>query len=172
MLTVVAFACISGHGSSSWAFIKSSWASYGRDSQEETPSQNVPERRGSMTHSLHQAHWDHAHWGGSWFFCGCSSLPSSPWRCWRARDSGGPALPDLRMRAGCAQVGWYPILRSPKPTQLAGLACLPAPEVFVKRRASNAQFCKQPSQRKWMSFAKKVHEFLFTSEVFETAIMI
>ena len=42
----------------------SSWASYGKDSQEETPSQNVPELRGSM--SLHQAYWDFTHWGGSW----------------------------------------------------------------------------------------------------------
>ena len=54
-LTVVAFACISRH-------CCSFWVSYGRVSQEETPSQNVPETQGHITHSLHQAHWDHAHW--------------------------------------------------------------------------------------------------------------
>ena len=33
-------------------------------------------------------------------------------------------------------------------TQRAGLACLAAPEICVKRRASDAQFGEQPSQRK------------------------
>ena len=112
----------------------------------------VPEPRGStsITHSLHRAHWDDVHRGGSWFACGRASLPSSPRRGWRARDSGGPARPDVRKRAGCARVGWCQIWRkrSPKPTQRAGLACLAAPEICVKRRASDAQFGEQPSQRK------------------------
>ena len=86
---LVAFACISRH-------CCSSWASHGRDSQEETPSQNLPEPLGRITHSLHLAHWDQAHWGGSWFACGRASLPSSPRRGWRAKDSGGPARPDFQ----------------------------------------------------------------------------
>ena len=61
--TVVAFAFISRHGCSPRA-------SYGTDSQEETPSQNVPEPWASITYGLHRAHWDYANWGGSWFACG------------------------------------------------------------------------------------------------------
>ena len=153
-LTVVAFACISRHCCSSWAF---------RGSQEKTPSLNAPEPRGSMTHSLRRAHWDHAHWRGSWFACGRASLPSSPRRGWRARDSGGPARPDVRKRAGCARVGWCQIWRkrSPKPTQRACLACLVAREICVKRRASDAQFGEQQSQRKQMRLAKKVYGVFF-----------
>ena len=104
---------------------QSSWASYGRDSQDETPSQNVPEPQGRMTHSLHRAHWDDVHWGGSWFAFGRASLPSSPRRGWIARDSGGTARPDVRKRTGVARVVWCPIWRkrhgSSKPTQRPAL---------------------------------------------------
>ena len=52
-----------------------------------------------------------------------ATLPSSPRLGGRARNSGGPARPDVRERAGCAHVGWCPIWRkferSPKPTQRA-----------------------------------------------------
>ena len=62
-----------------------------------------------------------------------------------------PARPDVRKRAGCTQVGWCPIwqgvnvLLSSKPTQQAGLVCLAAPEIYVKKRASDATVGKQPS---------------------------
>ena len=70
---------------------------------------------------------------------------------------------------GLRSVVWCPIWRkcSPKPTQRAGLACLAAAEICVKRCASNAQVGEQPSQRKQMWLEKKVYGFLFTSEVFE-----
>ena len=78
-------------------------------------------------------------------------LPSSPRRGWRARDSGGPARPDVRKRVVCARVGWCQIWckRSPKPTQRARLACLATPEMCIKWRASNTQLGEQPSQRKY-----------------------
>ena len=62
----------------------------------------------------------------------------------------GPARLDLRKRAGCAQVSWSPIRRkrSPKPTQRAGPACLGAPEIGVKRGASNASASNQVSVNK------------------------
>ena len=37
-------------------------------------------------------------------------------------------------------------IRTPKPTQLLGLACLEAPEICVKRSASDAQVGERPSQ--------------------------
>ena len=47
----------------------------------------------------------------------------------------GPARSDVRKRAGCARVSWCQIWRkrSPKQTQRAGLACLAALEICVKR---------------------------------------
>ena len=92
-LTVVAFACVSRHGGSSWA-------SYGRDSQEETPPHNVPEPRGRLTHSLHRAHWDYAQYGGSWFGCVRALLPSSLRRGWRARDSAESCAPRCQKARG------------------------------------------------------------------------
>ena len=67
-----------------------------------------------------------------------------------SETSGGPARPDVRKREGCTRVGWCQIWRkrSPKPTQRAGLANLAAPEICVKRRASDAHFGEQPSQHK------------------------
>ena len=43
--------------------------------------------------------------------------------------------PDVRKRTGCTQGGWCPIWskNSPEPAQRAGLACLVAPEICVKR---------------------------------------
>ena len=73
------------------------------------------------------------------------SLPPSD-----VAEEPGPARPDVRQRAGCAQVDCCQIWRkrSPKLTQRAGLACLATPEICVERRKNNAQVGEQPSQSK------------------------
>ena len=56
-------------------------------------------------------------------------------------QKSGSVLPALKL-AGVQSK------RSPKLTQQAALACLAAPQIYVRRHASDVQVGKQPSQRK------------------------
>ena len=138
--TVVAFARISESRNGC-----SSWASNRRGSQEETPKRSWTPRP-----------YDACSSSGSLRSCSLRRqlvclwarfapfLPASgPRRSWRDRDSGGPARPDVRKRAGCPQIGWCPIWRerSPKPTQRAGLRrpCVPS---------SSRDLCQKAHERR------------------------
>ena len=155
-LTVVAVACISHHCCSSWAFILSKlW--------QRQPTRNAFTKRSwtqrpfyawSSSGSLGQYSQTRQLvrlWARFAPFLHAMRLKSQ--RLW----SLGPARSDVRKHAGCARVSWCQIWRkrspagctrvgwcqiwhkqSPKQTQWAGLTCLAALEICVKRWEINA----------------------------------